>query len=129
MFIAGVAILLGRWVVNFQVGGSAGNYYGLLFEDGVFRIYANYLHVIQNTGALQSVPLFGCGLVIWLPIYWTRLSSLTRWVFVATTPPLIILFFVDNFIELRCYAEIIPMFAAGFGQVLLMDKKESGVSA
>jgi hypothetical protein len=125
LFVAGALIVASRGVVTYLVGGSPTDYLPLLYEDGVFRIYANYLHVIENTGALQSVFLFGFGMVVWLPVFWYRLSGLTKWLMVASLPPFIILLFVDNFTELRCYSELVPLIAVAFGQVLLGPAKKS----
>jgi hypothetical protein len=119
LIIAGFFIVLFRIIVTYVLGGSGSDYASLLYENGVFRIYANCLHVIESPGALQSVFLFGCGLVVWLPLYWTRLSTVTKWLIVASIPPFVILIFVDNFTELRCYSELLPLMACAFGQTLL----------
>lgn len=119
MVFSGAAIILCRAVVTRLVGGGASDYASLLYEDGVFRIYANLQHVLHIHGALVGFLLWGCGLVIWLPIFWTRLNAVTRWMMVICAPPFVILLFVDNFIELRCYSELLPLMAVGFGQVLL----------
>jgi hypothetical protein len=126
IMISGALIVVTRALLAYRLGANSGDMYGLLHENGIFRPYANYLHVIQNTYALESVFLFGCGMLLWLPIGWRMLNARTKWLMVASVPPLLLLFVVDNFIELRCYSELLPLMACGFGQVLVRSASVEG---
>lgn len=121
IIISGIGILVVRQLTIKYVGDDNGiNSYFIksMYEDGVFRIYANFKHLLEGPGILQSIFLLGCGMIFWLPTNWTALNTPTKFILAFSGMLLSVTIFFFNFIELRCYNELVPIIACALMQII-----------
>lgn len=84
------------------------------YMDGQeIRLIANVHRVAEQFQHTVTVIYFGFGVLIWLPIVWSKLPQSLRLLFLWSLLPLTLLLIVGNPTELRIFNEFVPLLSAG----------------
>lgn len=117
--VAAVAAL--KMAVVHSLGASVSDVASTSY-DGQLRLLYNLELITRTPKALFLLPLFGAGILLWLPFSWKTVPSAERWMLAASIPFLAALAVAGNIVELRIYGEMTPLFAVLLARVLILWK-------
>jgi hypothetical protein len=80
------------------------------------RFLANVHGVINDRGFAFQLLLFGAGAIVWLPLFFPKISDQLKLMLLFSIPALLMLLWVGNFVELRIYNEFVPLLAVLLSQ-------------
>lgn len=83
-----------------------------LNDDGKARLINNLNILIHDANYRVQALLIGSGAILWFPFLYKSLPLKVKWLCFFTIPALGILLLGGNFVELRIYNELVPLFAA-----------------
>lgn len=82
-------------------------------DEGQIRLFANIQRMATKHHHAIALIWFGAGSLFWLPRRWHSLSQTMKYMIWACTPLFAFFCIVGNFVELRMFSELIPLFAIG----------------
>jgi hypothetical protein len=122
-----VIIILLRTLLAYSIYG-----FGLLgtittYEDETPRFLANVRRVINEPRSEFQLLLFGAGAIVWLPLFFPKISDQLKLMLLFSMPALLMLLWAGNFVELRVYNEFVPLLAVLLSQAsayFFKDRKQ-----
>jgi hypothetical protein len=122
-----VIIILLRTLLAYKMYGV-----GLLgamsmYEDDTLRFLANVRRVINEPTSAFQLLLFGAGAIVWLPLFFSKISDQLKLMLLFSIPALLMLLWAGNFVELRYYNEFVPLLAVLLSQAsayFFKDRKQ-----
>lgn len=100
-----------RLLINHWLGSGVNDNASVSYE-GQARFLYNLISLKHDANYRVQALLIGCGAIFWLPFVFRALPFSLKWLCFATIPALGILLWTGNFVELRIYNELVPLFAA-----------------
>jgi hypothetical protein len=88
-----------------------------LHEGDDFHIIAYMKKMLTESWVRVQILMLGCGIIIWLPIAFSKFTRLEKYLVLFSIPPFVMLLIAGNTVELRIYTECVPLMSLLFMQM------------
>lgn len=105
VFFVGYRLLINNYL-DMRIGDSA-----FFYEGGNLRLIHNLMALGSDSNYRVQFLMLGGGVILWLPSLYKKLPPILKGICISSIPALGLLFFTGNFVELRIYNELVPIFA------------------